>query len=202
MQLDISRRPHSLGSIAGPLGNFTLELGLSFHSSSIQSVALLDSGASSCFIDVAFSQAHGAPIVGLSKPIPVEAIDGCVLSLGAITQATIPLGLRVGSHQEELASPRHPIVLGLTWLEAHNPIVDWCNRSITFSEPGCSRKTMKVNSVSHPSEKINSDLANPPSVEDGVVCGVVSNIVHVIPDKYKDFSDVFAKCNADRLPEH
>ena len=41
-----------------------------------------------------------------------------------------------------------------------------------------------------------------PSVQDGVVQGVVSNTVHIIPDKYKDFSDVFAKCSADRLPEH
>ena len=31
-----------------------------------------------------------------------------------------------------IATPRHPIVLGLSWLETHNPIVDWCNRSITF----------------------------------------------------------------------
>ena len=115
MQLDISRRPHSLGSIAGPSGNFALEVWLLFHSSSIESVALLDSGASSCFVDVVFAQAHGVPVVGLSKPIPVEAIDGCVLSSGAITQATIPLGLRVGSDQEELtfyliAPPRHQIV--------------------------------------------------------------------------------------------
>ena len=130
-----------------------------------------------------------------------------ILSSGAITHSTIPLGLRVGSHQEELpvyliASPRHPIVLGLTWLEAHNPIVDWCNRSITFREPEFSHKTMKVNSVSHPSEKIDSDSATPPSVQDGVVCGAVSNTGHVIPDKYKDFFVVFAKCNADRLPKY
>ena len=68
-----------------------------------------------------------------------------VTSSGAIIQITIPLWLHVGSHKEELtfyliASPRHLIVLGLMWLEAHNPIVDWCNHSITFSEPACSRK--------------------------------------------------------------
>ena len=55
----------------------------------------------------------------------------------------------------------------------------------------------KVNSVSHHSEKIDSDLATSSSVQDGVICGSVSNTVHVIP-----FSDVFAKCDADRLPEH
>ena len=84
--------------MAGTSGSFTLEVCLFFNSSSIHSVALLDSGASSCFIDVAFVRAHGIPVVSLPKPIPVEAIDGHVLSSGAITQATIPLALRVGSH--------------------------------------------------------------------------------------------------------
>ena len=59
---------------------------------------------------------------------------------------------------------------------------------------------MKVNSVSHPLENIDFDSAT--SVQDGVVCGAASNIDHVIPDKYKDFSDVFAKFNVDHLPEH
>ena len=31
-----------------------------------------------------------------------------------------------------IATPRHPIVLGLSWLETHNPTVDWCNHSIPF----------------------------------------------------------------------
>ena len=150
MQPDISCHPHSLGSIVEPSGNLTLEVCLSFNSSSIQFVTLLDFGASSCFNDVVFAQAHGVPVICLSKAIPVEAIDGHVLSTGEITHSTIRLGLCVGSHKEELpfyliASPQHPIVLGLTWLEAHNPIVDWRNRFITFSEPGCSRKTLSIN---------------------------------------------------------
>ena len=48
-----------------------------------------------------------------------------------------PLVLQVGPHHEVLtfyliSTPRHLIVLGLSWLETHNPTVDWCNRSITF----------------------------------------------------------------------
>ena len=34
------------------------------------------------------------------------------------------------------------------------------------------------------------------------VCGATSNTFCPILDKYKDFSDVFEKHNADRLPEH
>ena len=208
MQLDAPHHATSLGSIVGTSGNFTFKVCLYFNSTSIHSVALLDSGASSSFIDIAFVRAHGVPVVNLPKPILVEAIDGRVLSSGAITQATIPLVLRVGSHQEELpfyliASPRHPIVLGLTWLEAHNPTVDWCNRSVTFREPGCPRPIQ---------DGVETNSATPRPIQDGVVstlashplavCGAVSDTMNGIPNRYKDFYDVFEKRNADRLPEH
>jgi hypothetical protein len=123
MQLDAPHHATSLGSIVGTSDNFTFEVCLYFNSTFIHSIALLDSEAWSSFIDIPFVRAHGVPLVNLPKPILVEAIYGHVLSLGVIAQATIPLLLRVGSHQAELpfyliASPRHLIVLGLTWIGA------------------------------------------------------------------------------------
>ena len=120
-----------------PLGGFSLQVSLCFGSNSIHSHALLDSGASSCFIDISFFCAHHIPTVPTSQPISVEAIDGRFLSSEAVTKATIPLVLQVGPHHEVLtfyliSTPRHPIVFVLSWLETHNPTVDWCNRSITF----------------------------------------------------------------------
>jgi hypothetical protein len=61
------------------------------------------------------------------------------------------LVLRVGSHQEVLtfyliASPQHPIVLGLSWLETHNPTIDWCNHSISFPQRATSPDSMGTNS--------------------------------------------------------
>ena len=62
---------------------------------------------------------------------------------------------------------------------------------------------MKANSVSHPSETVDPDSATPPLVHHPLaICGATSNTLHAIPDKYKDFSNVFEKRNADRLPEH
>ena len=108
-----------------------------FCLTSIHSHALLDSGASTCFIDKSFVRAHNISTVHTSQPISIEAIDGRVLSSGAVTEATIPLVLQFGAHQEEvtfylIGTPRHRIVLGLSWLETHNSTVDWCSRSITF----------------------------------------------------------------------
>ena len=104
MPLDASRYPPSPCSHKSfpPLGGFSLQVSLCFGSNSIHSHALLDSGASSCFIDISFFCAHHIPTVPTSQPISVEAIDGRVLSSGAVTEATIPLVLQVGPHHEVL----------------------------------------------------------------------------------------------------
>ena len=116
-----------------------MQVSLSFGSISINSHALLNFGASTCFIDIAFIRAHKFPIIRTTQPISVEAINGWFLSSGAVTEATVRLVFQVGFHQEVLtfcliATPRHSIVLGLSWLETHNPMVDWCTRSITFPQ--------------------------------------------------------------------
>ena len=207
-------------NLVTPSRGFTLQVSLCFESTSIQSHALLDSGASTCFIDISFIRAHNNPTVRTTQPISVEAIDGRVLSSGAVTEATIPLVLQIGPHQEVLtfyliATPRHLIVLGLSWLETHNPTVDWRNRSITFSQTPAGVTTphnvtcvgaalslvahsSDSNSVSQTVDSVeaNSNLvASVPIVSQDVPAPVTN-----LPARYNDFLDVFEKRNADRLP--
>ena len=204
-------------------GGFVLEVSLSYGSISIQSHALLDSGASTCFIDIAFVHAHNIPIIHTSQPIPVESIDGRVLSSGAVTQVTVPLVLQVGSHQEVLtfyliASPRHPIVLGLSWLETHNPTVDWCRHSIVFPQQAPYPDSMATNSnlVAHSPDSMGTDsnlvaqfldsvktnCNSVPTPSPLVLLRGISIPTNTLPARYHDFSDVFEKKNADQLPEH
>jgi hypothetical protein len=51
-------------------------------SSSIKVYALLDSGASACFMDKDFVERHKLPLVAKKHPIPVEVIDGRPLVSG------------------------------------------------------------------------------------------------------------------------
>ena len=44
-----------------------------------------------------------------------------------------------------ITSPRHPIILRVYWLKTNNPIVDWCNHSLTFK----LQTHMGVGAVSH-----------------------------------------------------
>jgi len=91
--------------------------------------ALVDSGATSSFIDQTFVTQHNIPVVKKSTPVPVEVIDGRTIAFGAITHETTPLELCIGKHAEKIvlnviSTPHHPVILGLPWLEAHNLIID------------------------------------------------------------------------------
>jgi hypothetical protein len=50
--------------------------------------ALVDSGATSSFIDQTFVAQHNIPVVKKSTLVPVEVIDGRTISSGAITHET------------------------------------------------------------------------------------------------------------------
>ena len=102
---DNSRQPTSLCAYNSgmPTGGFTLQASFCFGSISIKSHALLDFGASTCFIDIMFVRAHKIPTVRTTQPISIEVINGPVLSSGAVTEATVPLVLQVRFHQEVLA---------------------------------------------------------------------------------------------------
>ena len=103
--------------------DFSFPVSIHFKSNSIDPLALLNSGETTCFMDETFVHKHKFPVVQLPKPIPVKAMDGRMLSSGAVTKATVPLLLQLGDHQEVLTfyvitSPRHPIILslGFSWL--------------------------------------------------------------------------------------
>jgi hypothetical protein len=68
-------------------------------------------------------------VVKKSTPIPVEVIDGRTITSGAITHEKTPLELCIGKHAEKIvlniiSTPHHPFILGVPWLEVHNPIID------------------------------------------------------------------------------
>ncbi len=113
---------------------------------------LVDSGATSSFIDQTFVAQHNIHVVKKSTPVPVEVIDGRTIASGAITHETTPLKLRIGKHAKKIvlniiSTPHHPVILGLPWLEAHNPIIDWRSRTLTFSTQHCTSQEPQAHHV-------------------------------------------------------
>jgi len=65
----------------------------------LQIYALLDSGASTCFIDEEFTKHYKIPLVKNPTPIHVEAIDSRALSSGDVTHEIEPLEVSFEGHK-------------------------------------------------------------------------------------------------------
>jgi hypothetical protein len=132
-------------------------------------LALVDSDATSSFIDQTFVAQHNIPVVKKSTPVPIEVIDGRTIASGVITHKITLLELCIGKHMEKIvlniiSTPHHPIILGLLWLEAHNPIIDWQSRTLTFNAQRCTSQEphAQKNTLSSPAK--NPVVKNPKRV--------------------------------------
>ena len=123
---------------------------------------LVDSGASSCFIDRHFAASNNIPLRKKSRPITVEVIDGRKLESGSIGEETELIMFQMGNHQEYLRfnvirSPKYPVILGMSWLSLHNPTIDWSNRKLKFN-CNCKRVSTGEWSQSESSARPNKAL--------------------------------------------
>jgi hypothetical protein len=102
--------------------------------------ALIDSGASRAFIDIALANSHPEKMEQLGNPIPLKLFDGEYTSAGNIThkfKTNIVLESGEVQHITFLVTKLHPdtpIVLGLPWLREWNPLIDWKNLKISFEK--------------------------------------------------------------------
>jgi hypothetical protein len=107
----------------------------------IPTPALIDSGCSGhAFIDRDFITTHGISTFALSRPREIRLADGIASDL--ITNfAVIPISM--SGHIENCfffvtrLAKGTPTILGLPWLQRHNPAVDWIAMSLTFNKNGC-----------------------------------------------------------------
>jgi predicted aspartyl protease len=110
----------------------------------VETQALLDCGASSEFMDLEFAKLHNIPLIKLRKPRITRNADGTLNEQGVVThKAVIDLGI---NRKEELTSffiaglGKNNVILGLTWLRKHNPIVNW--KEGTLRDRPCLSKVL------------------------------------------------------------
>ena len=81
-------------------------------------------------------------IKNLETPFRLTTFDGSDASSGPVTQS-ITASLDISGHVEETTfflthlEQQYPIVLGLPWLQRHNPVVDWRLRTMSFDPETC-----------------------------------------------------------------
>ena len=72
-------------------------------------------------------------------PLVVNDVNGCLL---LHVDQQVEVQMKVGNHAETLTfdiTPlgKHNIVLGLPWLQRHNPTIHWTSRKVTFASNYC-----------------------------------------------------------------
>ena len=157
---------------------------------------MLDSGATGNFLDISLAQRLEIKTVRKALPEPVRAVDGSELSSGSITHQTQDLVLVCDNgHTENLAfdlidTPLFGAILGIPWLQRHNPIIDWEKRLVTLHSRFCT----------HSCYPESTEFTSP------LICGSVSSQLKAeynqLPEVYRGFTDVFDKVRAAALPPH
>jgi len=99
---------------------------------------LLDSRATTCFIDEEFVKQNRLNSVPLPIQIPIYNIDGTKNAKGTI-KATVDLIITVQGHTEQTRFSvcglgKIPLILGEMWLKTHNPEINWETGHIKFSQ--------------------------------------------------------------------
>jgi len=128
-------------SMSGDLGSEDLLTLSCFVNEDFPATCMVDSGASSQFIDLDFALNLNLPLALKEKPEHLVLADGARSIVGQITH-TCTLKLAIDQHIEELTFQVTKLagwnlIMGKPWLRRHNPMINWVTNTIAFSSGYC-----------------------------------------------------------------
>jgi hypothetical protein len=114
---------------------------------------MIDSGAEGIFLNRKYVEKNRLECVRLQHPIPMFNIDG-TLNKDRSIKVTVSVQVEESGHVENLQCfvtelGDDNMILGLLWLEKHNPDVDWSTGKILIRESAeLGVELVKINPVS------------------------------------------------------
>lgn len=220
---------HSLRSNLGNKAPLVLSV---LINNSLSSYAMVDSGATSLFIDFDFLSKNHLEPQKKKRPEILKVVDGRESLGGAITHE-IELKFSLGDHSEcavfqvtKLSD--YPIILGKAWLDRHDPAINWSTNHISFSSKYCLSNCLKspefvsatlseTSACSVPplacSQLVKnernqiyavsvSDIRNHLEKDKKSEVEEMEELLKKVPSEYHDLLPLFTKKEADKLPPH
>ncbi|CAJ0935824.1 unnamed protein product [Ranitomeya imitator] len=150
--------------------------------SSYSVMAFVDSGAALNLMDLEFARRCGFFLEPLQYPIPLRGIDATPLAKNKPQYWTQLTMCMAPAHQEDirflmLHNLHDVVVLGLPWLQVHNPVLDW--KSMSVSGWGC--------------QGVHGDVP---------LLSVSPSTPSEVPEFLSDYRDVFEEPKSGALPPH
>ncbi|CAJ0958267.1 unnamed protein product [Ranitomeya imitator] len=161
---------------------FLLSVTLICSLSSYSVMAFVDSGAALNLMDLEFARRCGFFLEPLQYPIPLREIDATPLAKNKPQYWTQLTMCMAPAHQGDihflvLHNLHDVVVLGLPWLQVHNPVLDW--KSMSVSSWGC--------------QGVHGDVP---------FLSISSSTPSEVPEFLSDYRDVFDEPKASALPHH
>src|SRR5690606_10160201 len=127
---------------------------------SIDAVVMIDSGASTQFIDLDYCTAKGIDLHRKEMPGYVTTIDGRPVGKDDIEFEAF-IDLTIDNHKETVTFSvieltKYPLLLGKSWLKLHNPHIDWASNNIHFNSEYCETNCL-TNEAPYAEETIERD---------------------------------------------
>lgn len=164
------------------------------HKSKATYPALIDSGATNNFMGLDFAKSTNIPIQPM-KSQPLYLLDGTGREMTVDKRATANLQFQspFGTMQIDfliIESSAVPVVLGIPWLQQHNPVISWKDMTIL---PSITSQVVDGSSSLSPTRLYQSSNGTPQtSLTDHTL----------VPREYHDLLEAFSKQKADQLPPH
>ncbi|KAF8703952.1 hypothetical protein RHS03_06141, partial [Rhizoctonia solani] len=143
---------------------------------------LIDSGATSSFLHPRTAELLRLPLIDLPTPCTVTMLNGSSPQAGKIwKKAVLTFSLNSKKMTETFLicnTGSHAAILGLKWLDAHNPEIDW--NSCTLSFPHAPLEHVAI------AKEEEAD----------------KNPLEGVPSKYHQYAKVFGEEEFNKLPPH
>ena len=171
--------------------------------------ALLDSGTTGCFVDKNWALDQCLQLSKLVKPVPVLNVDGTRNQGGDIMHYVL-LTVGIGKHAEKLwcavtCLGKVLLILGHTWLQKHNPNIDWVASKVNLTWCPLECKSLL--------ETRFAKLLQENETQETWVQALKAHELKVtideltleeaqkqVPKEYWEFLDIFSKKSSDCMP--
>lgn len=183
---------------------------LEINGKKLPTFALLDSGATSSFINQTLVTENNLPSIKKKEPRILEVIDGRPISSGNVTHETPPVLLTIGAHSETLVLDvvqlgHYPVILGVPWLKKHNPHIYWSLHQLHFNAcpRDCGGPFPPVSALAeYPIDASLLPLVGSSSFEDSCKETPSLSVDILVPQVHHEYLEIFSKEAADLLPVH
>ena len=153
--------------------------------------ALLDNGATGLFMDTTFAREKEFKMERMKNPLLVKNVDGTV-NVGKVITHQVECNMFFKGHIERVKMDmcnlgKTEVILGMPWLTAHNPEIDWEKREVKMTRcpPLCGKR--KQEEKEKEVKKVEKD-------EDE------ETLRKLVPKRFWKWKKVFGKRESERMP--